>query len=100
MSSAPNGCGLLRIVAEMTRPELKRTVPSLSRNADVTVVIERPRVAPHLAAMRDAMASALGIDPELLSVKAKSNDGIGPVGEGDAVAALAIVLVEVPEKDI
>jgi 2-C-methyl-D-erythritol 2,4-cyclodiphosphate synthase len=66
------------------------------RSADVTVVIERPRVAPHLAAMRDAMASALGIEAGLLSVKAKSNDGVGPVGEGEAVAALAIVLVELP----
>jgi 2-C-methyl-D-erythritol 2,4-cyclodiphosphate synthase len=66
------------------------------RSADVTVVIERPRVAPHLAAMRDAMASALGIEAGLRSVKAKSNDGVGPVGEGEAVAALAIVLVELP----
>lgn len=65
-------------------------------SADVTVVIEKPRLLPHLASMRDAMAEALGIDPALLSVKAKSNDGLGPVGEGDAVAALAVALVDVP----
>lgn len=65
-------------------------------SADVTVVIERPRLAPHVEAMREAMATALGIDPVVLSVKAKSNDGIGPVGEGTAVVALAVVLLEVP----
>ena len=65
-------------------------------SADVTVVIEKPRMQPHLAAMRDALADALGIDPAILSVKAKSNDGIGPVGEGDAVVVLAVALVDVP----
>jgi 2-C-methyl-D-erythritol 2,4-cyclodiphosphate synthase len=64
-------------------------------SADVTIVIERPRLAPHIEAMRIAMAAALGIDRGLLSVKAKSSDGLGPVGEGDAVVALAIALVEV-----
>lgn len=65
-------------------------------SADVTVVIEQPRLLPHLAAMRDALADALGIDADLLSVKAKSNDGLGPVGQGDAVVALAVVLVDIP----
>ena len=68
------------------------------QSADVTVVIERPRVAPHLGAMRHAMAQALGIEEELLSVKAKSSDGIGPVGEGVAVAALAVALVDLPAR--
>jgi 2-C-methyl-D-erythritol 2,4-cyclodiphosphate synthase len=64
-------------------------------NADVTIVIERPRLAPHVEAMRSAMATALGIDRALLSVKAKSSDGLGPVGEGEAVVAIAVALVEV-----
>jgi len=67
-------------------------------SADVTVVIEKPRLLPHLAAMRAAMAAALGIEVGLLSVKAKSNDGVGPVGEGAAVMALAVALVEVPSS--
>lgn len=65
-------------------------------SADLTIVIEKPRLLPHLTAMRDALADALGVDPEVLSVKAKSNDGLGPVGEGNAVVALAVVLVDVP----
>lgn len=65
-------------------------------NADVTVIIEKPRIGPHLATMRKAMAGALGIDEGQLSVKAKSSDGVGPVGEGAAVAALAIAMIDVP----
>ena len=67
-------------------------------SADVTVVLEKPRLLPHLDAMRQAMAAALGVDPSLLSVKAKSNDGIGPVGEGGAVMALAVALLDVPAR--
>lgn len=66
------------------------------QSADVTIVIERPRLAPHLASMREAMAVALGVSTDLLSVKVKSNDGLGPVGEGTAVAAIAVALVDVP----
>jgi 2-C-methyl-D-erythritol 2,4-cyclodiphosphate synthase len=68
------------------------------RSADVTVIIEKPRLASLVEEMKRAMATALGIDADLLSVKAKSSDGVGPVGEGDAVAALAIALVEVPAR--
>lgn len=68
-------------------------------SADVTVVIERPRMLPHLASMRNAMAEALGVAAESLSVKAKSADGIGAIGAGEAVAALAVALVEVRPSD-
>lgn len=68
-------------------------------NADVTIVIEKPRLAGYLAGMREAMATALGVEPSRLSVKVKSSDGIGPVGEGAAVAALAVALLEVSPRD-
>ena len=67
-------------------------------SADVTVLIERPRLVSHLEAMRLAMATPLGLDVGLLSVKAKSSDGLGPVGTGEAVAALAVALVDVPAR--
>jgi len=63
-------------------------------NIDVTVVLERPRLSPHLAAMRAAVAKALGVAAERVSVKAKSADGLGPVGSGEAVEARAVALVE------
>ena len=64
-------------------------------SADVTIVIEQPRLAPHLESMRNEMAAALGVARAVLSVKAKSNDGIGPIGEGDAVMALAVAIIDI-----
>jgi 2-C-methyl-D-erythritol 2,4-cyclodiphosphate synthase len=46
--------------------------------------------------MRSALAAALGCDPAVISVKAKSAEGLGAIGAGDAVEARAVVLVEVP----
>jgi len=65
-------------------------------SADVTIILETPRLSPHVGAMRNAMAAELGIDVSILSVKAKSSDGIGPIGASEAVASLASVLVELP----
>ena len=64
-------------------------------NLDSTVVLERPKLAPHIAAMRSALAAALGCDPAAVSVKAKSAEGLGAVGAGEAVEAHAVVMVEV-----
>jgi len=57
-------------------------------------VIERPRMAPHVDAMRARIAGVLGIPAQCVSVKAKTAEGTGPVGEGKAVEAYAVALVE------
>jgi 2-C-methyl-D-erythritol 2,4-cyclodiphosphate synthase len=62
-------------------------------NADVTVVLEVPRLGPYREAMVANLAQALDIPPDRVGVKAKSNDGLGPVGQGEAIAALAVVLL-------
>jgi 2-C-methyl-D-erythritol 2,4-cyclodiphosphate synthase len=62
-------------------------------NVDVTVVCEQPRLAPHLSGMREALAGALGIAPRLVSVKGKTNEGMGWIGRGEGVAAVAVALV-------
>ncbi len=64
-------------------------------NVDVTIVMEKPRLAPYLDAMRAAVAAALGVEASRVCVKAKSADGLGPVGSGEAVEARAVALVEV-----
>ena len=61
---------------------------------DATVIAQAPRLAPHVGAMRDAIAGALGIESGRVSVKATTNDGLGAVGSGDAIAALAIALLD------
>jgi 2-C-methyl-D-erythritol 2,4-cyclodiphosphate synthase len=63
-------------------------------NVDATVIAEAPRLAPHVPAMRSAIASALSLDPTNVSVKATTADGMGFTGRGEGVAALATVLLE------
>jgi len=63
------------------------------RNADVTVIAEAPRLAPHLDRMRGVLSSAMGVDPASVSVKCKSTDGLGSIGRGDGIAAMATVLL-------
>jgi 2-C-methyl-D-erythritol 2,4-cyclodiphosphate synthase len=63
-------------------------------NVDVTVVCERPRIGPHAVAMRRRLAAAIGIALENVSVKAKSNEGLGWIGRGEGIAAVAVALVD------
>jgi 2-C-methyl-D-erythritol 2,4-cyclodiphosphate synthase len=65
-------------------------------NVDCTVVIEAPRLAPHRQAIRQRLAGALGLPAERVSVKATSGEGIGFVGRGEGVAALAVASVAPP----
>ncbi|HUF47636.1 MAG TPA: 2-C-methyl-D-erythritol 4-phosphate cytidylyltransferase [Vicinamibacterales bacterium] len=62
-------------------------------NLDVTVVLERPKLAPHTAAVRQGLADALGLPVEAVGVKAKTNEGVDAVGHGEAIAAHAVVLL-------
>ena len=62
---------------------------------DVTAIAERPKIAPHREAMRAALAAALGIAPAQVSVKGKTNEGMGWIGRGEGIACVAVAtLVE------
>jgi 2-C-methyl-D-erythritol 2,4-cyclodiphosphate synthase len=63
-------------------------------NVDATVVVEAPRLGPHVAAMAAALAAALGVEPGAVSVKAKTSDGLGYTGDGSGVAAYAVASLE------
>ncbi|CAN5739487.1 2-C-methyl-D-erythritol 2,4-cyclodiphosphate synthase [soil metagenome] len=63
-------------------------------NIDVTVICEAPRIGPHAADMCARVAGALGIAPGAVSVKGKTNEGMGWIGRGEGVAAMAVVLVD------
>jgi 2-C-methyl-D-erythritol 2,4-cyclodiphosphate synthase len=65
-------------------------------NADLTIFAQRPRLAPHVEAMRERMAAALGAEPALLNVKASSPEGLGALGRGEGMSAAAVVLLEAP----
>jgi 2-C-methyl-D-erythritol 2,4-cyclodiphosphate synthase len=62
-------------------------------HVDVTVMAERPRIAPHRDAMRERLGSALGVEPGAINVKATRGEGMGFVGRGEGIAALAVATV-------
>jgi 2-C-methyl-D-erythritol 2,4-cyclodiphosphate synthase len=63
-------------------------------NADSTIIIESPRLRPYVQQMRERLAQALAIDVDCVSVKAKTAEGLDAVGEGRAVMAHAVVLLQ------
>lgn len=62
-------------------------------NVDSTVVAQAPKLAPHIPAMCQRIAMALGLAPDQVNVKAKTAEKLGPVGEGRAMEARAVVLL-------
>ncbi len=62
-------------------------------NVDASVIAERPRLAPYIDAMRANVAGALGVPVTCVSIKGKTNEGVGELGRGEAIAVHAIALV-------
>ncbi|MBP6594417.1 MAG: 2-C-methyl-D-erythritol 2,4-cyclodiphosphate synthase [Candidatus Obscuribacter sp.] len=62
-------------------------------NIDSTVILERPKMAPHIPAIISKLAEAMQIAPDQVSVKAKTNEGIGALGRGEAIACHVSVLL-------
>jgi 2-C-methyl-D-erythritol 2,4-cyclodiphosphate synthase len=63
-------------------------------NADMTVIAERPRLGPLKQRMGERLAGALGVEPACVNVKATTNEGMGFIGRGEGIAALAVVQIE------
>jgi 2-C-methyl-D-erythritol 2,4-cyclodiphosphate synthase len=69
-------------------------------HVDATVVMERPKLGPHRDAIRRRLAWAVGLDPSDFNLKATTGEGMGFVGRGEGVAALAVATVEgFPRRD-
>jgi 2-C-methyl-D-erythritol 2,4-cyclodiphosphate synthase len=80
--------GLLRtVVARLAEQGL---APA---NADLTVIAEAPRLAPHVSLMRERVAEDLGLPVERVNVKATTSEGLGFVGRREGIAALAVATV-------
>lgn len=67
-------------------------------NVDSTLILESPRIGPHVDEMRERLARALAVDAQCVSVKATTNERLGAVGRGEGIAAMAVALVEVAER--
>ena len=63
-------------------------------NVDATLICEEPQISPHAAAMAARLAGALGVDASHVSVKGTTNEGLGFLGRGEGIAALAVALVK------
>lgn len=81
---------LLEAVMDLVRGRGGRLV-----NVDATVLAQAPKLAPLLPEMAKRLADTLGIDPDAVSVKAKSPEGLGLLGRQEGMAAMAVVSVEV-----
>ena len=62
-------------------------------NVDATLISERPRIQPVIAAMKSALAAATGLPAGAIGIKATTNEGVGELGRGAAIAAHAVVLI-------
>ena len=67
-------------------------------NVDATIVVDRPKLAPYIGAMRENLATRLQLPLECVSVKAKTSEGMGYTGDGTGVAAYAVAAIEKRER--
>jgi 2-C-methyl-D-erythritol 2,4-cyclodiphosphate synthase len=74
--------------------ELMRAEGYVVGNADVMVVAEQPRLSQHIVLMRDVVRNVLGVDIGQVSIKATTNERVGPEGRLEAISAHAVVLLE------
>lgn len=66
-------------------------------NVDCIIDLERPRLSPFKERMRDSLSRSLGLPPDRVNIKAKTGEGLGPVGVGQAVAAQVVALVRMEQ---
>jgi 2-C-methyl-D-erythritol 2,4-cyclodiphosphate synthase len=85
------GADSLALLAEAARRV--KAAGWLIGNVDATVIAQAPKLAPHILAMRQRIGRAIGVELGQVSVKAKTAEGLGPVGNGEAMEARAVCLL-------
>jgi len=80
---------ILRHVATIAAQKNARVV-----NVDATVLAEAPKISPHISAMQKKIGDALGVKVNAISVKATTNEGLGAIGRGEGMSAIAVASVE------
>jgi 2-C-methyl-D-erythritol 2,4-cyclodiphosphate synthase len=81
---------ILKRVASLVAERKARII-----NVDATLIAEAPRIAPHTPAMRKKIAESIGVNEAAVSIKATTNEGLGAIGRGEGMAAMAVATVEV-----
>jgi 2-C-methyl-D-erythritol 2,4-cyclodiphosphate synthase len=80
---------ILRRIGSLLNERKARVV-----NVDATVIAEAPKLTPHVQSMRQNIAAAIGMSESDVSVKATTNERLGPIGQGEGIAAIAIATVD------
>lgn len=80
---------LLQKVMEMIRAEGWEL-----GNADVTIVLDQPKLNPHIPVIKENLASVMNVDLDQLSIKATTSEGMGFVGRGEGISAMAVALIQ------
>jgi 2-C-methyl-D-erythritol 2,4-cyclodiphosphate synthase len=80
---------ILKRVTQILAEEKTRVV-----NIDATVIAEAPKIAPQIPEMRKAIGAAIGISDTQVSIKATTNERLGPIGRGEGISAMAVATVE------
>ena len=86
------GISSIAILEKVT--QVLRSSRALAINVDATLIAEAPKIAPHIAEMREKLAGALQLDVSRISIKATTNEGLGTIGRGEGMAAMAVASVE------
>lgn len=76
--------------------ELAKAAGGRINSIDATLIAEEPKVSPHIFPMREKIAAALGMPSARVAVKATTNEGLGSIGRGEGIAAMAVASVELP----
>ncbi|PYK05855.1 MAG: 2-C-methyl-D-erythritol 2,4-cyclodiphosphate synthase [Verrucomicrobia bacterium] len=85
---------ILKRVTELLTDKRARVL-----NVDATLIAETPKITPHVPAMRQKIATAIGTSESNVSVKATTNEKLGPVGRSEGMAAIAIATIEIIDSD-
>ena len=85
------GISSLRLLEGVAR--LVREAGYAPANVDATVVAQRPKLAPHLPSMKEALGRVLDLPPDRIGLKATTSEGLGAIGRGEGIAAMAVCLI-------
>ena len=80
---------ILKRVSQMLADKKAQVV-----NIDATVIAEAPKLTPHIAAMRANIAKVIGTSEDQVSIKATTNERLGPIGRGEGISAMAVATIE------
>ena len=89
---AIQGISSLAILQQVTQVLTAKNARAV--NVDATLIAEAPKIAPHIPAMRESIGRALQLPIDRISIKATTNEGLGTIGRGEGMAAMAVASVE------